>query len=177
MHDCTADIGIRATEAIGTTIALHQQATVDHPALRVFAAIPPRFGVEVVRLPSVLFKVGEIAVYDELWTSGREQDAEPFDDGSIYVVEFQRPRANMGWDLYDQHNRNYPGRPNLHIDRSLVYIRRCRWPGAEHKWMIHPLANFHGGMGHCSDGPYEDFQIGDKVIGKVVGIYAPSGRI
>ena len=154
-------------------------ARIDEPAddrrgeLRIFNSILPRHGVIAVTENSLLFRVGEVAVYDELWSSGRDPEQPLFDEGGIYVVEYQRPTSSMSWEAWNDVGSRY-GRSRLDVSRSMVRIGRSRWPRSEDEWMIHPLRSQQAGVFLCSDGPFEDWNLADKVIGKVVGIYCPA---
>lgn len=136
---------------------------VDAGALRIFSAIPPRYGVLAVDGDSPLFKAGEVAVYDELWTH------EGLIDGGIYVAEWQRPTSGMDWNQWF----NLPGlRSHLHIDRALVRLARHR--RCADRWMLHPVVSRAGVSFVGSDGPFEDFHVAKYIIGRVVGIYNPA---
>jgi hypothetical protein len=157
-------------------IAPLSQCRAEVPALRIFTAVPPRFGVHPVDTNSVLFRAGDVAVFDELWASERQANG-PVDclleDGAIYVTESQRPPAGMTWEMWWAHREGYcPSR--LEVRRSIVRVARSQWSGCQDKWMIHPLANRSGGIFHCSDGPYDAFQLTNQIVGKVVGIYCPA---
>ena len=145
-------------------------------ALRIFPSIPPRHGVHAVEMNSVMFRAGEVAVYDELWASERQKNG-PVDTllepGCIYITETQRPVAMMSWEQWNERGTKY-GRSRLQTRRSIVRVERSRWKGAEDCWMIHPLASQSGGVFHCSDGPYDEIHLVDQIIGKVVGIYRPA---
>lgn len=140
-------------------IASAQPAT---PALAIFPTIPPRYGVIAVDYASPMLRAGEVAVYDELWAD------EQLVEGAIYVTEYQRPTANMSWEMW----ASLSPRSRLDVRRSLIIARR--WGKDPSKWMAHPLAPTGNGMALCSDGPFEDFQLAGQIIGKVVGIYNPA---
>lgn len=146
-------------------------------ALRIFASIPPRYGVLPVDTNSAMFRVGEVAVFDEDWTGIRQAHG-PVDclleEGAIYVTEHLRPRAGMTWDYWWQLGKTYGSRSHLDVSRSIVRAARSRWKGCEDRWMIHPLAPMRGGVILCSDGPYDEIHLVDQIIGKVVGIYCPA---
>lgn len=131
-------------------------------ALRIFPAIPPRYGVLAIDGDSLLFKAGEVAVYDELWAH------EGLIDGGIYVAEWQRPTSGMDWNQWF----NLPGlRSHLRIDRGLV--RLARHHRRDDRWMMHPVVTRAGDAFVGSDGPFEDFHAAKYIIGRVVGIYNP----
>lgn len=137
------------------------------PQLRIFDAIPPRYGVIPIQGNSPLFKAGEVAVYDEMWSH------EPVQDGGLYVVEFQHPPAGMSWEIYER----IGSKALLTVNRSVVRLARsAHQPDA---WMRLPLATRENGIIVCADGPIPDWRICENIVGKVVGIYCPaaiSGR-
>ena len=144
--------------------------------LKIFASVPPRFGVQAVEQNSVLFRAGDVAVYDEMWAAERQAHG-PVDSlleaGAIYVTESQRPVASMSWEAWWDGRKGYC--PSLlEVRRSVVRVGRCNWKGVEDRWMIHPLANQQRGVFLCSDGPFDEIQLVNKIIGKVVGIYCPA---
>lgn len=137
--------------------------------LRIFPSIPPRHGVIAIEGNSPMFRTGEVAVYDELWSS------EGVIDGGLYVLEYQHPRSGMSWECWDRHNAGRTaGRSGLDVSRTSARVVRSNWPGAEDDWMIHPLAAFRAGVFTCSDGPLREYYLADKIIGKIVGIYSPA---
>jgi hypothetical protein len=131
-------------------------------AMQIFSVIPPRHGVLPVEYDSPLFRAGEVAVFDEMWTH------HSLEEDGIYVVEYQRPPACMPWEDWIK-----PGlRGLLQITRSMVRVaRHHKTPGL---WMTHPLARSMRGMMLCSDGPMDEFVLTNQIVGKVVGIYNPA---
>lgn len=170
-----------AAEASRAPIAVRERpfatsAVAPVEQLQIFGSIPPRFGVQAVELNSVMFRAGDVAVYDEMWAAERQAHG-PVDSlletGAIYVTESQRPVASMSWEMWWDGRKGYcPSR--LEVRRSVVRVGRCPWKGCEDRWMIHPLATQQRGVFLCSDGPYDEFQLVNQIIGKVVGIYCPA---
>jgi hypothetical protein len=158
-----AAVAERAPSVREQRLASIAQPAGDAGALRIFPAIPPRYGVLAVDGNSPLFKAGEVAVYDELWTH------EGLVDGGIYVAEWQRPTSGMDWNQWF----NLPGvRSHLHIDRALVRLARSQRD--TNRWMMHPVVTRAGDAFVASDGPFDDYHVAKYVIGRVVGIYNPA---
>ncbi|MCP3732047.1 hypothetical protein M9978_16605 [Sphingomonas sp. MG17] len=140
---------------------------------RIFPAIPPRFGVIAVKYSSTMFRAGEVAVYDELWTSGKPQDEPLVEDGGVYVIQYQRPTAAMTWDMWWAGRAGYC--PSLlDVQYELVVASRSSMPGREDKWQTRPLRDARPGVFICTDGPLDEIQLTNKIVGKVVGIYNPA---
>jgi hypothetical protein len=111
-----------------------------------------------------LLRRGEVAVFSDEFMY-----REKLQDGGIYVIEYQRPRAGMSEEMRQQLGSR------TDVERSI--IRACRDQKQPERWWAHPLGRERrsGGMRVfiCSDGPYWDFQLTDKLIGKVIGVYRP----
>lgn len=137
--------------------------------LRIFEAIPFGFGVEPVRRDSTMFRIGEVAVYDEQYTSGLEPGHGALEDGALYVIEYQTPRAGMTWDMWWESNRKYGGRSSIACRRNIIQVYR----GAK-GWYSRAYGNDLG-VFQLSDGPHDSIHLTDKICGKVVGIYRPRG--
>lgn len=162
---------IAQARAYGDDRAVDMARTSPEPTeLRLFHTIPPRFGLIRVEYDSVMFREGEVAVFDEMWTSGRGQADPLLSEDGIYVIEYQRPFASTSWEDWEKSSREY-GRTRLDVSRSMVRVARSNWRGCEDKWMIHPLARAMRGVILCSDGPLDEYNLAHKIIGKVVGIY------
>jgi len=163
------------TIALAKSQAMHTPAPYKPIELELFQTIRPGFGLIRVEYDSVMFREGEVAVFDEQWTANGRSYPEPiFDEGGIYVTEYQRPGGGMSWEMWNDNATKYGARARLDIRRSMVRVARSRWRGCEDKWMIHPLARTSRGAFLCSDGPYDEFLLACQVIGKVVGIYRPN---
>jgi hypothetical protein len=123
--------------------------------LRVFTSIPLHHH-DVVALS------GFVVVY-ETDSLGREG----VNEGSLYVVEDQRPVGGMSWELYDRLNREYgPRDPRVRVSTSRRVIRAVkRDSDASHWWHVHP-SGFH-------DGPFPDWAAAHTMVGKVVSVYRP----
>lgn len=127
-------------------------------ALEVFTSIPGWALAHAVRNNETapLFRQGEVAVYKDAATTFPEH-------GKLYVVEFG----------------GYPMGVMLSGDRPLLSPRRqslvqayCVRHKGQERWNFRTYA----GPFHWSDGPYPDqYAMASKVLGPVVGIYAPSG--
>jgi hypothetical protein len=136
-------------------------AGVDH-SLQIFESIPARHGVIAVSDGGVLLRRGECAVYDEL-----DLHLNELVDGGLYVIEYQSPRHSMPIAMF----ATLPG-ARMKIDRKVVRI--ARHSRLRDMWVVHPLRPCpHARTFVCTDGPYEDFQLADKLIGRVVGILRP----
>lgn len=129
------------------------------PDLRVFSTIPEyHHGIVTLR--------GAVVVYatDTLYREGLV-------DGGFYVVERQHTPCGMNWrrwlllELADEHveRRAQPFSP-LTTSREVVQLVRC--PGDGDRWWQRLPSGF-------SDGPLEGWCIGNNIVGKVVGLYAP----
>lgn len=135
-------------------------------SLQIFDEIKQGYEVIPVRREDAcaLLQPGEVAVYSDDFMYREE-----LQDGGIYVIEYQRPRAGMSDEMRKQLGSR------MDVERSI--IRACRDSREPERWWAHPLCRERrsGGMRVfiCSDGPYQDFQLTDKLIGKVIGVYRP----
>jgi len=117
-------------------------------ALEAFESVPVRFGVVALG--------GLVAVYDpdDIYRNG-------IVEGAFYTVEYQRPWSGMNWETFRRLNCS-----RLHTEREVVKVRR--WPRDPELWdMVHS-----GGQWHS--GPICDINLGDMIVGRVVGIYLPT---
>lgn len=136
--------------------------------LRIFTQAPFDCdrGVVVVEHDGVLLKAGEVAVYDRYPLA----TGEGLIDGGLYAVEFQRPVAGMSWEMWwgkGDHNRS-----RIRVTRNVVILRRH--PKLEDHWQVHPIASRDQlGCYLMSDGPYPEWILTDKILGRIVGIYRP----
>lgn len=127
-------------------------------ALEVFTAIPGWAQAHAVhnKDSAPLFRRGEVAVYkDAPKTFPR--------DGELYVVQYGG--YPVGVTLSD-------GPVLSPLRQALMQARRRTLRDGEDIWWFQTYA----GPIHWSDGPYDDpTSMAPKVLGPVVGIYAPSG--
>lgn len=125
-------------------------------ALEVFTCVPAWARVHAVTDNSAmpLFRRGEVAVF------ANEPKQFP-EHGKLYVVEYGG-------------NPIAPGHRTLSPRScSLVQAHRHVERSGEEAWSFRTYA----GPIHWSDGWYPDeYMMAEKVLGPVVGIYAPSGR-
>jgi hypothetical protein len=120
----------------------------DTSSLAMFTSIPPRHGVAVMQ--------GLVAVYDE-----EILHREGLIEGGFYVVEYQRPRACMSWTAYHEDRLR-----RLDTSREVVRVERSnRSPDL---WMMRHAQSM------WVSGPLHDINLGDMIVGRVVGIYRPS---
>lgn len=126
--------------------------------LEIFTAIPPWAAAHAVRdndaMP--LFRQGEVAVYQD--------DAQTIPEhGKLYVVQFGGlpfPSVTL------------PDGPLLSPRKQALVQADCKVHRGRELWNFRTYA----GPLHWSDGPYPDqYAMACKVLGPVVGIYAPSG--
>lgn len=154
--------------------AIVAEATV--AALRIFDHIPEHWhGVIPVdgNAAAPLLRKGEVAVFEKY---------EPhihgdLIDGGLYVIEYQSTPAGASRSQWVKWFIEY--RSRLQIDRRIVRVRQSKKnPGS---WYTTPIAGpptFLGIQGIvCSDGPYEQFDLWQKLIGIVVGIYRGDTQI
>ncbi|WP_416463223.1 hypothetical protein [Sphingomonas sp. VDB2] len=124
-------------------------------ALEVFTAIPPWARAHAVKDNSTmpLFRQGEVAVFAD------EPKSIP-EHGKLYVVEYGG-------------NPIAPGHSTLtRRTCSLAEAHKHLKRDGEAAWSFRSYA----GPIHWADGWYPDeYMMADKVLGPVVGIYAPSG--
>lgn len=129
--------------------------------LRIFTSIPDHTDVGVVALH------GLVAVYDR-----KPIYIEGIVEGAYYVREHQHTPARMpidSWlraELADPHvhRRAQPWSP-LTVTREVVQpFRRV----GQDRWWVRLESGF-------VDGPYVDWFFGRDLIGRVVGLYLPSG--
>lgn len=146
--------------------AIHPGANEIEAALQIFDEIGDGHETIPVRRDDAcaLLQKGEVAVYSDDFMY-----REPLLDGGIYVIEYQRPRALMSEEMRKQFGLR------MHVERSIIRARRdLKEP---ERWWAHPLCRERRDVGTnvfiCSDGPYCDFQLTDKLIGKIIGIYRP----
>lgn len=152
----------------------------DEAALPIVSRIRRGLGVvPILGAGSVLLQPGDVAVYDEDWIHRNELVP------GLYAIEYQRPTGCMPYaSVARRFADNDPVR--FDITRTVVRIERFknRRPelnphlNDEDYWMIHPLAR-EGRMGArrvfvASDGPIWTYHLTDKLLGPIVGIYAPT---
>lgn len=126
-------------------------------ALEIFRTVPSWAQVHAVtdRSALPLLQPGEVAVF------ANEPKLIP-EHGKLYVVEYG------GHPIAPGHSILSPRR------RSLLEARRQQVRDGKVLWSFRTYA----GPMHWADGWYPDeYAMADKVIGPVVGIYAPSGRV
>lgn len=118
---------------------------------------------------SVLLQYGEIAVYDEDWL--RYNDLIP----GLYCIEYQRPVSGMSWGMVSE---RFLAQDPVRFDIDRLVVRVARSAKLEDRWICHPLSPVDriGGapVYRMSDGPFHEYQLVDKLLGPVVGIYAPA---
>lgn len=129
----------------------------DFSDLRIFTSIP-RHQHDVVAMH------GLVVVYDTDCI-GREG----IQFGKLYVREHQRPYAMRNWEDWLKHewaerDRRCGPAVRLRTNREVVQAIQHRNGGPA-------LRMATGGV----DGPYYEWAFGSNLIGKVVGIYRPSG--
>lgn len=110
---------------------------------RIFTQVPLHHGVAVLD--------GIVAVYDE-------GDRRELEEGAFYVVEYQRPRAGMSWEM---HRRLRSER--VDTKREVVRVERCPWK-CDH-WITRHAHS------HLVDGPWPQLALTDRIVGRVVGLY------
>ncbi|AHE57407.1 hypothetical protein [Sphingomonas sanxanigenens] len=132
--------------------------------LRIFDAVPHGYEVITVqeRDECPLLAPGEVAVFD---TS--ESCCGEIVNGALYVIEWQRPRAGMSWETYRRLECQY-----LDVRRRIYRVERSRSDPS--RWWIRPLSPRVRGVIQCGDGPFHDWHLTDKIIGRVVGLYRPT---
>jgi hypothetical protein len=142
------------------------------PTLRIFDFVPRFHDVVAVDAgtDTPLLRGGDVAVFDE----GR-LDPTNLEEG-IYCIEYQSPRSGMPRDMFARLFVTPEG-ARLKIERRIVQVKRHRTL-ADH-FMVTPLGTAIGrSIGGiptfvCSDGPYDGFQLTDRLLGRVVGVYRP----
>jgi len=138
-----------ATIARGVSVSQPPTAFGEIPNLAVFRAIPHRHDVATLN--------GMVVVYDIdafRWDGGLE-------DGGYYVIEHQHPRAGMGWETH----RRFECK-RLDVRREVVRAFRRPEVIGNLWWYGHAYR-----AGPWADGPMEDFNLTDMIVGKVVGVY------
>lgn len=131
----------------------------DLPTLRRLATVPDHCGVTTLR--------GAVVVYDPAILH-----REKIEVGAFYVVETQRTPSRMEWRTWleselrsDMMQRSAQPVSPLDTRRQVIQLLD-RTPGGQVGW-------FHRHPGGFCDGPYYDWAVALRFVGKVVGIYAP----
>jgi len=132
--------------AIGASVPVVQAQLAPESFAR-FDRIPARHSVEALG--------GFVVVYDQEF-AGRW----PLEDGALYVIEHQRPRAGMSWETMMLHRIR-------RIETRREVVRGFQRPDIGGWWYGHAH-----GAGPAFEGPMEDFNLADMIVGKVVGIYS-----
>lgn len=125
-------------------------------ALEIFTAIPAWARVHAVSDNSAmpLFRCGEVAVFENAPKRIPEH-------GKLYVVEYGGNPIAPGHDVLTPRTRS--------LVEAHCHVRR----NGSKAWSFRSYA----GPIHWADGWYSDeYAMADRVLGPVVGIYAPSGR-
>lgn len=151
-------MGFHAPGAAMTALALVALEPSSIP-LQIFTKIPGWALAHAVRgnEAAPLFRQGEVAVYKD------EPKTFP-EHGCLYVVEFGG--FPMGFELSDG--------PLLSPRRQALVQAHCSVVKGQERWSFRTYA----GPIHWADGPYPDnIAMAQKVLGPVIGIYAPSGRV
>lgn len=138
--------------------------------LEIFTAIPAYhyIGIVAVEQNGAMLKAGEVAVYDTSTPS-----TEGWVDGALYAVEHQQPRAGMTWGMWWEYGKKYGGRSAIVTSRSVKLLKR-HTKLADH-WVLHPIAarDPHG-VYMMSDGPIPEWLLGERMLGRIIGIYNPA---
>jgi len=147
----------------GSLAALYQSLNLEPPperSLRIFEKIPPGFNVCAVGEDRMapLLRAGEVAVFDET-------DFLPQDD-ELFVIE--------------QGRRSFGSLRSTPSTRRIAQIFRTEWRGRECWWLLpayKPQLTDNRDtwnrrrVRNCSDGPFTDEELMNRLIGRVVGIF------
>lgn len=126
--------------------------------------IPPWHGVvaATARDDCSLVSEGEVIVFDE-------HDHELI-EGGIYVLEWQHPIGGASWETARRLDIR-------RIDTRRIVCRLTRRATGTPGWWIHPLRAAvlrSSPIVYISDGPYDDCNLHDVMLGRVVGLYQPA---
>lgn len=138
--------------------------------LEIFTKIPPYhyIGIVAVEQNGTLLKAGEVAVYDTSTVC-----SEGWIDGALYAVEHQNPRAGMSWEMWWDYGEKYGGRSAIVTSRSVRLLKRH--PKMPDHWVLHPIAPRDAlGCYMMSDGPIPQWLLGERLLGRIIGIYNPA---
>lgn len=129
--------------------------TIEAPSLRLFASVPRDFIAHAQPNDNCapLLRKGEIAIVTDQYFLYPES-------GGWYLVEFSNGKNHL--------QRERPRSRSI----MLVSSRVRKSTGGTEWWVRepHPMA---GGIPYMSDGPYDFNHLAERILGRVVGIYAP----
>lgn len=170
----------RAPRVVGTATNMQRAAeaaaeravALDVSALRIFDQVPANWhGVIPVAGDGAapLLRKGEVAVYEVF-----EPHLHALVDGGLYVIEYQSPKGGASREMFARWFVEYGSR--LNISRQIVRAKRST-RDSKH-WYFTALdagASFLGlPTVTMSDGPYDEMQAFERIIGVVAGIYRGS---
>ncbi|WP_374649006.1 hypothetical protein [Rhizorhabdus sp.] len=161
-----------------TALAKLHGDEVAQTALPVITRITPGLGVvPILDDHNVLLQRGDVAVYSTDW-----RYREPVGPG-LWAIEYQSPPACMPYEMVA---RRFADRDPVRFDVTRSVVRLARFqsgrpdlnPHLADHWMIHPLSPVGGVMCgrpilRMSDGPISEQYLAEKLLGPIVGIYAP----
>ncbi|KKC27313.1 hypothetical protein [Sphingomonas sp. SRS2] len=147
-------------------------------SLPIVSRIRPGLGVvPIIDDHNVLLQLGDVAVYSTDWLY-----RDPITPG-LWAIEYQRPPSCMPYEMVA---RRFADREPVRFEVTRSVVRIARYenrrpdlnPHLDDHWMIHPLSPV-GGIYNgraalrMSDGPIWTYHLTEKLLGPIIGIYAP----